>query len=468
MAGIEIADLVQALQMVDQQKHLRTGRRDDFTVTGAQLGGTWYGNGLFSPCGDRDIVSLVQSDRSLLNWLQWLPNNDLYHVVKTILWRGPEGLGWVDDRQSNPDCSVGYMTDICERPNSVEWGKCEISMGPHGMYGRCGQAIGALNAGLRYCNIEPIFRVNGTLIDNDAEWQLATATGVLHDDLSKDLIVGDSGTAGKFDGLEKLIRTGITDFRTGLPCPQLDSTIKAWDNASVDCSLYDCISEIIKKIMMKANGIGGIQASDMVIMLPSFLRDALAKTVACCDPCRASSDSAFVVINSRDARSDIDRYLTGGAHGDGWIPINGQAVSFLVNNWIPFESCPGGGANSYVSDIYILTRRVGNRTVLRGEFQDMNEGAALMRANFGDPYRVTDGGKFIVWSVKDNLCFKTCVLTRPRLYLAAPWAQARITDVCASTSCEPPVSPDACASEYFPGYGQLYEAAPPADFTFPQ
>ncbi len=465
---ISVEDLIKALDYASKNK-MNAGYRDDFTVTQGNLGETWYGNGLFSFCGDNDIVSLVVEDRAFLNWLQWIPNNEIHRVVKAVTWRGPEGVEFGGD-----GCTSGAMTDICARPNSVEWGKCEYQLGK-GLYGRCGQPVGALNQGLRYCNAEPIYRVNGTLIDNDAEWQIALAAGVLHDDLSRDLIVGNSANPGEMDGLEQLVREGYSDYRTHLKCDQLDSIVKDWSNASADCALLDCIAEIIERIIRRSSSVGSINvATDMVIMVPTFLRNCLAKQAACCtSPCASGAhDQAYIWIDGRQVRADYNEYLRGGANGDGWIPVNGRMVSFLVNDWIPFASCPGGGANNYVSDIYILTRRIGNRTVLRGEFQDLRASAALMQEYFGDNYRITDGGKFLLWSVKDNLCFKTCLVTRAGLYLSAPWAQARITDVCCSVSCEQPQSSEPCGTagpdnhtnEYFPGFDNLYAASHPADF----
>jgi hypothetical protein len=467
---IKVADLIEALKYLDTKKTMRQGRRDDFNVTGAGLGQTWYGNGLFSFCGDTDIVSLIIRDEALLNWLQWIPNNDIHRIVKAVTWAGPDGVEF-----GGQGCTSGAMTDICARPESVQWGKCEYRLGK-GLYGRCGQPIGAMNQGLRYCNAEPIYRVNGTLIDNDAEWQIALAANVLKDDLSRDLIIGDSANDGEMDGLEKIIKTGYTDYRTGKSCNQLDSIVKDWANGDVDCSLLDCLAEIIERIIRRSKSVGVIDTvNDMALMVPTFLRNGLAKTAACCvSPCGSGAhDQAYMWVDGRQVRSDYNDYLQGGAFGDGWIPINGRRISFLINDWMPVASCPGGGANSYVTDMYVLVRRIGNRTVLRGEFQDLNPSAALMREYFGDSYRITDGGKFLLWSVKDNLCFKTCLITRPGLYLSAPWAQARITDVCCSMSCEKPESSEPCGTsgpdfnvnEYFPGWQTLYEAAPPEDFS---
>ncbi len=456
MADIQVADLIAALEQVNSRQGLGAQFKDALS---ASPGNTIYGQGLFSLCGENDIVSALVRDDALLRWLPWLPNNERNRFIKVLSWVGPEGSSW--------DVQVptqGYLgEDNCAPPNSVEWGKCEIVLNK-GLYGRCGQDIAAIDIGYKYCNAEPIYRIDGTVINNDAEWQLSLASSVLKDDLSEHLIIGDQSTPQQMNGLEQLITTGYVDARTGEPCSQVDSIVYDWANASIS-GIYVLLVEIVNRIKLRARAAGGVNVTrDLTIMLPSFLRDCLVNEVACEGPCASSVVDATVAIINTNARADRDRYLTGGANGDGWIPINGVPVSFLVNDWIPFQSCPGGGAGSYVSDIYVLTRRLGNRTVLRGEFQNLTPSAAALAKNFGSQqFRVTDGGKFLVYSKADETCFNTCILTRPGIYVSAPWAQARITNVCCSTTLTP-ISPDP-DTEYFLDYDELYQAAPPSTIS---
>lgn len=411
-----------------------------------------YGQGLFSLCGDNDVISLLVRDEGFLRWLNWSPNNAIVRPVKMLTWVGPEGT-------SEADIQPGWLADDCPVPNSVEWGKCEINFSK-GQYGRCGQDIAALDIGLKYCDQEPTYRINGTLVDNDAEWQASLASMVLRDDVSEGLIIGDHSTPGQFDGLENLIVDGYTDFRNGDVCPQVDSIVVDWNNAG-PADLPPLIAEIVQRIRYRARGSGGVNPADMVIMLPGFLRDCLVDVYACEQPCgtgTAGNPITNIVVDARNAR---DRYLVGGQYGDGFISVNGTPISFLVNDWIPFASCPGGGANSYASDIYILTRQVGPRQVIFGEFQDLGAGAAELNRQFGGGYRITDGGRFLVYSRQDETCFNTCLITRPGLVISAPWAQARIANVCCSVNSLTPLSPNP-GSEYFLAYGDLYQAGPPA------
>jgi hypothetical protein len=142
------------------------------------------------------------------------------------------------------------------------------------------------------------------------------------------------------------------------------------------------------------------------------------------------------------------------------VPINGVPISFLINDWIPFASCIGG--TGYASDIYVLTRKIGPRSVLHGEYHDLSAGAATLAKYFGpNKFQVIQGGKFLLYGRQDETCFNTCLLTRLGLFMSAPWAQARITDVCCATQLVP-LSPNA-DSEYFLNYADLYYAAIPSD-----
>lgn len=431
---------------------MQIGRRD---VLEANPGATTmiYGQGLFSLCGGDDVISLLTIDDALLRFLNWSANNAENRPVKMITWYGPEGTSAV-----GTSVTAGWLSDECEVPNSVEWGKCEINFSK-GLLGRCGQDISAISLGKKLCENEPRYRLNGSLIDNDAEWQAQLASMVLKDDISELLISGNSGTAGQFDGLEQLVVEGYTDFRTGNPCSQVDSIVIDWNNAGV-AGLEGVIAEIVARVRYRARGLGGVNPSDMVIMTTSFIRNCLVDLYACEQPCGDGSAGNPIINVAVDARNARDRYLVGGQYGDGYIPVNGVPISFLINDWIPFSSCPGGGPNSYVSDIYILTRRVGPTQAIFGEYQDLRSAAEEMNKQFGGGFRITDNGKFLVYARQDELCFNTCIVTRPGMVVQAPWAQARIANVCCSVDALAPLSPDP-DSEYFLDYNNLYQASLP-------
>jgi len=79
--------------------------------------------------------------------------------------------------------------------------------------------------------------------------------------------------------------------------------------------------------------------------------------------------------------------------------------------------------------------------VFYGQYQDFAKtlsGVPAENLVFGA--RVTDGGRFLSYSKSVNECFNESVLFKPRLKLAAPWLQGRLTNVCAPFDIPPAVS----------------------------
>ncbi len=437
----EVADIIQSRS---GQKGLRRKNwGDDLApVAGTRL----YGDRLFGLCGTNDVISALVNDESFLRWLNWRRNNLYQITVKVLSWEGPEGA-----HDGSP--SVGYMTNACEPPNSVEWGRCNICF-YKGLYGRCGQDIATVELDEKYCESEPILRIDGTLVNNNAEWQAALAAQILRDDLSQDLVIGNHGAStAMFSGLENIIKTGYVDCETGDRCTHVDSIVVDWGSNGV-AGIAALIQEILARLRLRAKSAGGFTDADVAIMVRTEMRDCIVNEFACEGP--DCSDYAMPTIKIDVARDTRDRYLAGGANGDGYISVAGHVVSFLVNDWLPVESCVGGGAGSYVSDIYILVRRVGAREVLYGVYHDMTSPVATANS-YGADFQATDGGRFLVYSNFDETCFKTCVMVKPALICEAPWVQARIQNVCCSMTELEPVTPEE-RNEYGINWDDLYPA----------
>jgi len=400
--------------------------------------------GFFNICGDADLMSTVIEDDGFMAWLNWYENNNENVFVKTLAWRGPEGTIAGGESLTN-----GAISDHCADPEEWEFGTCEILL-EKGLYGRQGDPISLARVGERYCEQQPVYTLDGKPIENDLEWQVLGAGMVLKEDISRHLVTG-SGASGQMTGLESLIVTGYTDVRTGADCTTMDSIVYNWGNTAIGSTvngftIKQVLSAIIHRLRYKAKGLGGIGVGDMVIMLPTYLRNCLVETWACVTNCDGSvSDGVTVSIDAFRAQEKKDAWLDGGAFGDGFIPVDGLPVSFLVNDWIPIASSGAG----YSSDIYVLTRRLGAREVLYGMYQNLEMGASAFTQEAGySQYRAIDGGKFLTMTAIDNLCVQTKVWTRPGVYLAAPWAQAVINNVMCSDALEP-ISTDAFSSYFY-------------------
>lgn len=422
---VDVETLVKALRMVQGGHDVSYGRPSDFRAKHWQLRQkltatetTLYGCcGLFSVCGPDALLSRVIIEDKFSTWIGWQENNDCYQFVKTLAWIGIEGTS-----SGSPQSAAGGP---CDDPPSVEWGTCEYLI-EKGLLRQCGQALDITRVGERYCDKQPIYTLDGQRINNDLEWQAVMAGQVLQAELNRLLIVGNKSNPGEFDGLEQLVNTGYVDVHTGNPCPAVDSIVVDWGGGVMNDSLIETVIAIIRRIRQRASRAGGIAAEDMVIMMPSFLRDCFMNAWVCYGICD-ENQSGMARWETRD-RSE--KYIGGGLFGDGYITVDGTDVSILVNDWIPVTQ----SAPYFCSDIYILTRRIGNLPVLYGQWMNMNQGAAALAKQLGfSHFTTSDGGRFIHFAKVDNLCIQTCTAMRPALFLMAPWAQARIDTVC----CEP-------------------------------
>jgi len=132
-------------------------------------------------------------------------------------------------------------------------------------------------------------------------------------------------------------------------------------------------------------------------------------------------------------------------------------IPVIEDAYMPFTTLSNGRR---ISDIYVLTMQVAGMPIVYGEYQDFRLGVPTDVA--GNPQelyggRPTDDGRFYVWQERRNTCFDVRVALKPRLVVALPFLQGRVSNVCA-TPLNPPLSaypPD--GSPYYPD-GGAYEA----------
>jgi hypothetical protein len=173
----------------------------------------------------------------------------------------------------------------------------------------------------------------------------------------------------------------------------------------------------------------------MILVMPSSFITCLLDAYTCWSVCAGD----FSLMMSFEARRFRDA-LNGGLYGAGQITIEGVTIPIM-----PFDYNLINSGNTF--DAYLLTRGVGNRRWLYGQYNNMNLVAAKM-AGEGE-FMSIDGGRVLTWNVHDHTCEERVAEMQPRLVLEAPWAQVRIADV----SCDViggPLSTDPWDLEYFP------------------
>jgi hypothetical protein len=395
---------------------------------------------LFDCCGDNDLMSLTLAQSSpFMDWLGW-QRTDVYRLVReyVLFNRAAKTLQGTE--------SPGWLCDPCADPNTIETEFCELVQEGFARLRRMGPVRDRTKIGLNYCEKSPRYRIDGIQISDDLEYDMLRATEVIIQDLQGLIVPGDEDTCGQFDGLESLVKSGYD-------CCTLDSILIDWNELGMaggagatwngtaiptGTEFIDLLKALVRRIRERIRMVPSIagqslRPGDMVLVMPGSFIPCLLDAFTCYTLCTSSVTGTY---ESRDFRES----LNGGMFGAGVITIEGVQIPLL-----PFDY--GLITSDTLFDAYLLTRGVGNRRWLYGQYNDLSKAAAAPADSAGE-FQSTDGGRLLTWGVGDHTCTERVVEMQPRLILEAPWAQVRISDI----SCTPiggVLSADPW-SEYFP------------------
>ena len=408
----------------------------------------------FGLCSDRDLMSLsMEGTQPFLDWIGWEKTN-VCHIEKNfITWVRPEP----DERGGR---SSGSIADACGESNGVQWGSCDFTLDDFALLRRHGPIRNATRDNVRYCEAQPRYRLDGTPITSDAEYDMKLVLEAQTQDLKRMLITGNSSYTGQFNGLDQLVKTGYVNSKGNL-CSSMDSIVIDWNGNDLDGGSgmtwngkpiddgYDFIDVLlaavrrVKDRISMAPQLSGQMMSpgDMVIVAPSHLLRCLLDAFTCWSICPGVSMEEYFSLNTTDtykARDFRDR-LNGGLYNFGKIYLDQFEIPLLAYPWELIKS-------PTLSDMYVLTGNIGPVKVIQGQYNDLS----TVPTTYPEAaYSYTDGGKLLTWLERDKTCVYREVEHQPRLLMWAPWAQIRIQDV----ACRQPggvISPDPWETSFFP------------------
>ena len=430
--------------------------KEAWTTTNLGLANpTIYGrHSIFDPCFDGDVMGLQVQTHGILSWLGWRKNPFWKRTVQFITW-------WRGDGAEEGATGAGSP---CEDPTGWEWGECSYELCHESWYHRQGDPLGPHNTQTR-CETSQRARLNGVLITDDWEWQLNGIMQVLKQDINWDVIHGSHMNDWEMNGLESVIRVGYSD-NSGNNCPMVDSWLVDWEHDDLDGDVngwgnfFNFLHEITSQIEYRSYGIGDIMDTDMVLFTSRFMADCILDAFACYSVCGVTAVGDIAEQSLRAQTLAYRQSLNGGPMYDGTRAVgyislkSGRRIPLMVDDAFDITR----PSANYCSDVYLLTRRIGNRDVFYGEYLDLSSYGNLMRKfNEATGIRVESAGRFAFKGKEDNWCGMAMAGTSPELYLSAPWAQARIMNVCCSRVLKPvvgtPFQPD-----YTPGGSGLYGA----------
>jgi len=384
---------------------------------------------LFDICTEDALMSLsFEGTAPFLDWIGWEPT-DVCVIKKAF-------LNFVRAEKTGGGAkSNGWLADPCADPNSFEVDYCDFTLTDFARLRRESPTRDITKNNLRYCDIQPRYRLDGSQITDQREYDFRLATEVLLQDLKPMIVEGNKGTAGQFSGLELLVKTGYTDS-DGTSCPAMDSIVidmngnnmdggagMTWNGAAV-ASTYgyiDLLLAAFRRIkhrirMAPALAAQNMRVGDMILLIPEDFAGCVLDSFTCWSVC----DGDEVGMDSLEARRFRDQ-LNGGAFNAGKITLDGFEIPIMPYDW--------GLINSgQTFDSYLLTGAVGNVKVIQGQFNNLTSASDARP----DKFVSTDGGRFLNWAEDRHTCEVQVIEMQPRLLVWAPWAQARIEDtVCA-------------------------------------
>lgn len=433
-------------------------RGKEASLTLSTMGSLAGSGGLFMDLSNNPMLSLTMRDEPFLAWMGWKPNDEVRQFVKLISYTGPAGTA--------AGTEATGATAACDDAPGVEFGTCEILLPDKGRLKRSGPVRDLTENNRKLWAEQPVYTLQGQQITDDLTWSTILAARTVYDDLKRMVITGNGSSANQFDGLQRLVSTGYVNVVDGTRCSAMDSIVVNWASHVMSYTLngahnlVDYLIAIVRRIRQRIiwSGMGGVALGDMVIMLPTFLRDCLLDSFTCWSVCPGSAYNE-ANLNTLEART-FRNGLNGGTYGEGQIFVDSVAVPIVTYDWQAF----GQSAPYFTGDIYVLTRALNNGTVpvLSGQYINMTSPAQAFAEVSGTAhYKATDGGRFLWYWKTDNECTTPTVVFRPNVWCSAPWAQARIQNVACRTVLNP-LSPDPTSSYYAEQY--LHTAYSPEDY----
>lgn len=420
-------------------------KRANVTVPVVTPGAGLFGcDPLFDICTDSALMSLsFQGTAPFLDWIGW-ERTDVCVIKKAF-------INFVRAENSGGSASPGWLADPCADPNGYEVDYCDFTLTDFARLRRESPTRDITKAHLRYCDIQPRYRIDGSPITSQREYDFRLAVEVLLQDLKPMVINGNKTTAGQFSGLDVLVKTGYTDS-DGSACPMMDSIVidmngrnmdggsgMTWNGGalpSTGVGYIDILLHVYRRIRNRiqwapALAAQNLRVGDMVLLIPGSFASCVLDAFTCWSVC--GDDVGPDSLEARDFRND----LNGGLYGAGRIFLDGFEIPIMPFDWGLIKS-------GMTFDSYFLTGAVGNVKLLQGQYNDLNSA----QTDRPDKFAATDGGRLLTWAEDRHTCEVQVAEMQPRLLLWAPWAQARIMD----TVCDVPggiLSSDPW-NEYFP------------------
>jgi hypothetical protein len=374
----------------------------------------------FDHCGDELMTLYFSGQLPLLDWMGFNVSEVCYRTIEFMTYVRPE-RGYYSGT-----ATPGYLCDPCDDPQGVEWGSCKLTVEDFGRIGRVGPTRDIMKP-KKYCITDPIWRLDGTPVTNEKEWDMKFVLDQILNDVNLMMVNGNPATCGQFGGLEYWVKTGYD-------CSMLDSIVIDFNgnsmaggagvtwNGNAVLATYDFIDILLAAYRRINQRIGWAprlrtqprKLGEQILVMPTSMINCLLDFFTCWSVCPGE----LTFMDSYEGRA-FRNTLNGGLFGDGRIYLDGKEIPILGYDW-------GLINGPTLGDIYFLTGSIGSFRIWEGEHISAEVAA---RENPDDGYSSSDGGRVLWKNDYENECRETKGWIHPRLFNKAPWAQIRFQDV---------------------------------------
>lgn len=380
---------------------------------------------LFDLCVDDNLYSLVLLNKmnAFFNEIPFITTNLQRDHRAVLTYVGGAGTG-----ASTYAHDDSLITDACAPNVGVESGTCEWLVTGFNRQRLSSDTRDITDQGMRYCATQPTYRIDGTLIEDDVEWDGVRLMTTILQDMQYLFFAG-----GTVDGLLQLVTAPYTDPNNDL-CPAMDSYVVDWSE-QVMCDteedltgitlngnpltgtfdIVDIFDEYVEAVITRIDNSGYAGEPRFVFALPMKHLGCLIDCYVCHVDC-ARDITRLQEPDARASRKALRSQLrTGSVTLDFW----GVPVTFYVNNSTALLADDG------LATIVGGVTRIGNTPLIEIQMKTLE---GVRKYGEGE-FIPSDGGRILTWETLDHTCLRRHVEMQWRVALTAPWAWMQINDV---------------------------------------